>query len=382
MSVISQAKPEGSINRASITPARRRGPIVMIGLWVFLLISVIASIGIGQVDIAPDEIITILLDEIHVKPPSLTIGEFQLPAEYSTVQQGTVTIIRLPRVILGLLIGAALAVAGTLIQGMFRNPLADPGLIGISGGAAFTAASMIVLGNGALSGISDALNQVGIRPVPIAAFVGGIVTTLLIYRIATVNGRTSVPTMLLAGIAINSLAGAGIGLLISFADDNQVRDITFWNLGSLVDVTWDRVETTAPFIIISILPMLFLSRQLNALLLGETEAEHLGINVQRTKQLVVMLSAMAVGASVSAAGIIGFVGLVVPHLVRLMVGPDHRYVIPGSLLLGAGLLVTADLAARTLTGGSEILLGVVTALIGAPFFLYLLLRDRQRGALI
>ncbi|GAB4309333.1 MAG: iron ABC transporter permease [Phototrophicales bacterium] len=368
--------------RIQITPARRRGPLVMAGLWVFLIISTIASIGIGQVEIEPDQIITILLDEIHVASPTITIGDFNLPADYTTVQKGTVTIIRLPRVILGLMVGAALAAAGTLIQGMFRNPLADPGLIGISGGAAFSAALMIVLGNTVFSGLSDLLNQFGIRPVPIAAFLGGIITTFLIYRLATVNGRTSVPTMLLAGIAINSLAGAGIGLLISFADDNQVRDITFWNLGSLVDVTWERVETTAPFILISILPMLFLSRQLNALLLGETEAQHLGVNVQRTKQAVVLLSALAVGVSVSAAGIIGFVGLVVPHLVRLMVGPDHRYVIPGSLLLGAGLLVTADLAARNLTGGSEILLGVVTALIGAPFFLYLLLRDRQRGALI
>jgi iron complex transport system permease protein len=375
--------------------AQRKSLILLGILTALLLIVSIASIGTGQLPIAPDEVITILVDEagtilednlgIRIRLNiTFNIGDiFTYPADYTTIQRGTLINIRLPRVVLGLLIGASLAVAGAAIQGMFRNPLADPGLIGISAGSAFATALIIVLGNTALlKPISDTLEAMNIPIRPLASFAGGMLTTLLIYRVATLNGRTSVPTMLLAGIALNALAGAGVGMLVSFADDNEIRDITFWQLGSLVDATWARVEMSLPFILLSLVPMLFLSRPLNALLFGETEAEHLGFNVQVIKQVIVVLVAIAVGTGVAAAGIIGFVGLVVPHLIRLMAGPDHRHVIPSSMLLGAALLVVADLIARTIAGGREIPLGVVTALIGAPFFLYLLLKDRQQGTLL
>lgn len=384
-----QTNTESQDERAHVDAFHRRGVLVLIVLAALLAATSLLSVGTGQVTIHPDQAITIILDELNVTLPfemRLGIGEdsFDLPAAYdSPVQDGTLIGIRLPRVVLGVLIGGSLAAAGTLIQGMFRNPLADPGLIGISGGAAFFAALAIVLGNGE-SVIGEAARWMEARHIPVipaAAFSGGLLTTFLIYRIATVHGRTSVATMLLAGIALNALAGAGIGMLIARADDNEIRDIAFWNLGSLVGATWDKVEVVLPFIILAILPMPFLARPLNALLLGDTEAEHLGFNVERVKLLVVVLAAFAVGAGVAVAGIIGFVGLVVPHLTRMLVGPDHRYVIPGSALLGAVLLTAADLVARMSATG-EIPLGVVTALIGAPFFIFLLLRDRRRGALI
>lgn len=386
MSAISRPQPrEAPPLRRTIPNIRRKGVILTASLSALLLIVSLLSIGSGQLPIAVDQVVTILADEAGIQPDvSFSLGEsFSYPAEYSTVQRGTLINIRLPRVVLGLLIGASLAAAGATIQGMFRNPLADPGLIGISAGSAFAAALVIVLGNTAtLSPLVGRLDEIGVPLRPIASFIGGVLTTLLIYRLATVNGRTSVPTMLLAGIALNALAGAGVGMLVAFADDSEIRDITFWQLGSLVDGSWERVETVVPFILISLVPMLWLSRPLNALLFGETEAEHLGFNIQRTKQFIIVLAAVAVGTGVAVAGIVGFVGLVVPHLIRLLAGPDHRYVIPGSMLLGAALLVGADLIARTIAEGREIPLGVVTALIGAPFFLYLLLKDRERGTLI
>ncbi len=377
VNVLEQTRPNTNISRKNV--------LLLGGLSLLLVAVCVLSVGTGQFAIAPDEVVTILGDEIGLRPNiSFRMGDvFVYPAEYTTIQRGTLINIRLPRVVLGLLIGASLAAAGAAIQGMFRNPLADPGLIGISAGSAFATALVIVLGNtAALQPTADALESIGVPLRPLASFAGGVLTTLLIYRLATVNGRTSVPTMLLAGIAFNALAGAGVGMLVSFADDNEIRDITFWQLGSLVDSTWGRVETALPFILVSLIPMLFLSRPLNALLFGENEAEHLGFNVQVTKQVIVVLAAIAVGTGVAVAGIIGFVGLVVPHLIRLIAGPDHRHVIPGSMLLGAALLVGADLIARTIAEGREIPLGVVTALIGAPFFLYLLLQDRQRGTLL
>jgi iron complex transport system permease protein len=203
-------------------------------------------------------------------------------------------------------------------------------------------------------------------------------TTLLIYRLATSGGRTQVATMLLAGIAINAIAGAGIGLMTFIANDDQLRDITFWSLGSLGRASWPNIGAMLPLVLIALLPLLMLSRPLNALLLGEAEAGHLGVDVQRIKTLVVLAVALAVGAGVAVAGIIGFVGLVVPHLLRLMAGPDHRIVLPGAALLGAALLVGTDLLARTIAVPAEVPIGIMTALVGGPFFLWLLLRDRKQ----
>jgi iron complex transport system permease protein len=278
--------------------------------------------------------------------------------------------IRLPRVVLGVLVGAGLSVSGAAMQGLFRNPLADPALVGISSGAALGAVVTIVLGTALPDGWAE---MAGPFLLPLAAFAGGALATLLVYRLATSGGRTSVATMLLAGVAINAVAGAGTGLMTFLADDDQLRDLMFWTLGSLGGATWTRLAVVAPLILIGVAVTLPLARPLNALLLGEAEAGHLGIDTQRVKRRVITLAALVVGAATAVSGIIGFIGLVVPHLLRLALGPDHRLLLPGSALLGA------DLLARTVVAPAELPIGIVTALVGGPFFLWLLLRDRQRN---
>jgi iron complex transport system permease protein len=281
--------------------------------------------------------------------------------------------IRLPRVVMGILVGAALAVAGATMQGLFRNPLADPGIVGVSSGASLGAISMIVLGNGVLAPVTMAF---GIYALPLAAFLGGLVTTMLLYRVATRRGQTSIATMLLAGIALGALAAALGGMLVYVADDQQLRSLTFWQLGSLGGSTWTKVLAAGPIIGAALVASLFLSRGLNALALGEASARHLGIPVQRMKNVAIVAVAAAAGASVAVSGGIGFVGIVVPHLLRLLIGPDHRYLLPASALLGASLLLLADAVSRTIVVPAELPIGIVTAVVGAPFFLWILLRRR------
>jgi iron complex transport system permease protein len=256
---------------------------------------------------------------------------------------------------------------------VFRNPLADPGLVGVSAGAAVGAAAIIVLGDSIAGAVPFAV-------LPVAAFGGGLITTLALYAIATREGRTSVATMLLAGIALGALAGAVMGLFSFMSDDRQLRDLTFWSLGSLGGATWSKLQVVAPLVLPVLAATPFLARGLNALTLGEAEAFHLGIPVQRLKAAAILLVAVAVGGSVASAGMIGFVGIVVPHVLRLAAGPDHRFLLPASALLGAALLVGADIAARTLVAPAELPIGILTALLGAPFFLWLLLR-RERSVL-
>ncbi|RDL50577.1 Hemin transport system permease protein HmuU [Ensifer sp. M14] len=281
--------------------------------------------------------------------------------------------IRLPRAVLGMLVGASLAVSGVVMQGLFRNPLADPGLVGVSSGASLGAVLLIVLGS-AVFGPLFAL--FGFYALPVAAFIGGLVTTLLLYRIATRGGQTSVATLLLAGIALGALTGAFTGVLIFMADDKQLRDVTFWGLGSLAGANWTKIAAAAPIILLSLAVTPFLARGLNAITLGEAAAFHMGIPVQRMKNIAIVSVAAATGASVAVSGGIGFVGIVVPHLLRLVIGPDHRYLVPASALLGGTLLILADMIARTIASPAELPIGIVTAFIGAPFFLWILLRGR------
>ncbi|MEK0360783.1 MULTISPECIES: FecCD family ABC transporter permease [unclassified Pseudomonas] len=281
--------------------------------------------------------------------------------------------IRLPRALLGMAAGAVLALAGVAMQGLFRNPLADPGLIGVSSGAALGAA-MTIVGGELIGGISPLLEPYLLS---LSAFVGGLGVTALVYRLGRREGRTDVATMLLAGIALTALAGAMIGLFTYLADDSTLRTLTFWNLGSLNGASYARLW---PLLLVTVAVMCWLPRRaraLNALLLGESEARHLGFDVERLKRELVFCTALGVGAAVAAAGMIGFVGLVVPHLVRLLVGPDHRLLLPASALAGGSLLLLADLLARLVLVPAELPIGIVTALLGAPFFLYLLLRGRR-----
>lgn len=343
-----------------IAGRRRTGLLAVAGLTLACLLLTIVAIGQGAIAIAPGRVAEILMARL-TGDTSLLEGRDVL----------VVLNIRLPRVLLGLLVGAGLAVSGALMQGLFRNPLADPGLVGVSSGAGLAAAATIVLGDRFLAGT---MMKLPFAALPFGAFCGGLITTLALYLISTRGGRTSVATMLLAGVALGAMAGALTGLLSFISDDRQLRDLTFWSLGSLGGASWTKLSVVAPIILPLLLLMPLLARGLNGLMLGEAEAYHLGIPVQRIKALAILLVALAVGASVASAGMVGFVGIVVPHLIRLSVGPDHRLLLPLSALGGAMLLVGADIVARLIVVPAELPIGIVTATIGAPFFLWLLLR--------
>jgi iron complex transport system permease protein len=330
------------------------GLLLALALWLSLALGPV-SLPLGDTVRAALRLAGLPLDDEGLQQAELILGQ-----------------IRMPRTLLGLAVGAVLALCGVAMQGLFRNPLADPGLIGVSSGAALGAAVAIV-GGAALGGIPELFAPYLLS---LCAFLGGLVVTALVYRLGRRNGQTSVTTMLLAGIALNALAFACIGLFTYLADDATLRTLTFWNLGSLNGASYARLW---PLLLVTLAVALWLPRRaqaLNALLLGESEARHLGVAVERLKRELVFCTALGVGAAVAAAGMIGFIGLVVPHLVRLLVGPDHRVLLPASALAGASLLLLADLFARLILSPAELPIGIVTALIGAPFFLYLLLRGR------
>lgn len=264
------------------------------------------------------------------------------------------------------------------MQGLFRNPLADPSLVGVSSGAGLAAAVTIVIGDVFLPQIAGHLS---VEILPLAAFLGALVATFALYRLATRDHRTSIAIFLLGGIAIAALANSGIGLLVFVADDRQLRDVTFWLMGSLAGSTWPKAAAIAPALLLLAATVPFMARGLDLLVLGEAEAFHAGIPVQRLKVVAVIVVAAATGAAVSISGIIGFVGIVVPHLLRLAIGPAHRLLLPASMLLGAALLLLADTAARTIAAPAEIPIGIITAAVGAPFFLMMLLRQRAIATL-
>ena len=283
--------------------------------------------------------------------------------------------IRLPRLLLGVAAGAGLGLAGALMQGLFRNPLADPGLIGVSSGAALAAASFIVMGN---LWFPDLPRALGSWTLVSMAFMGGLVVTFLIYALAQSQGGTRMGLMLLAGIAVNALAGAGLGYLSFLATDEQLRNLQFWLLGSLVGARWSAVVLVGAVVILACGAGLTLARPLNAIALGEAQAVLLGVDVERTKRWAIWVCALAVGAVTATTGMIGFVGLIAPHWVRMVAGPDHRIVLPGSALLGAALVLAADAVARTAVKPAELPLGVLTAFIGVPMFLFMLRHFRGR----
>lgn len=287
--------------------------------------------------------------------------------------------IRIPRVVLGLLVGAVLAISGAALQGVFRNPLADPGLVGVSAGAALAAATTTVIGGTFLPTLVG--GAMLLLVLPVAAFGGALLATVLVLTLSRRHGRTDVTTMLLIGIAINALASAGTASLMAIATDAQLRSISFWLLGSLGGATWELLFATAPVMVLALLLLPRYARSLDLLLLGESEAAHLGVRVDIVKQRVVLLVALGVGAAVAASGLIGFVGLVVPHAVRLVLGPSHRHLLPLSAALGAVVLVVADTAARTLFAPIELPIGAMTAALGAPVFLHLVVRTRRQAAL-
>lgn len=335
---------------------------LFIALSLLCLLAVWLSLALGPVSLP-------LLDTLRAGLRLLGV-----PIQAEGLEQAELILgqIRLPRTLLGLVVGAVLAMSGVAMQGLFRNPLADPGLVGVSSGAALGAAVAIV-GGSWLGGIPDAVAPYLLS---ICAFIGGLGVTALVYRLGRRDGQTNVATMLLAGIALTALAASVVGLFTYLADDATLRTLTFWNLGSLNGASYQRLW---PLLLVAVLVACWLPRRaeaLNALLLGESEARHLGIEVEKLKRELVFCTALGVGAAVAAAGLIGFVGLVVPHMVRQLSGPDHRVLLPASLLAGAALLLFADLIARLALAPAELPIGIVTAFIGAPFFLFLLVRGR------
>ena len=283
--------------------------------------------------------------------------------------------IRLPRTILCMFIGAILAICGVVMQGLFRNPLAEPGIIGVSAGAALGGAFAIVVFADFSQNYPTLMN---LAALPFFAFLGGAFTTVLVYWLGTNKFGTSVTIMLLAGVAISALSGAAIGFMNFIADDQMLRDLTLWSMGSLAGANWSGIALAAVTLVLLMFWFQKKAMSLNALLLGESEAKHLGVPVQKLKRQLILLSAVGVGITVSISGAIGFIGLVIPHLGRMLAGPDHRSLLPISALMGALLLTAADMFARKAVAPAELPVGIVTALIGAPFFIYLLFQQKGK----
>ncbi len=324
-------------------------------LFFVLLVAGLVSLALGATSISPTEVLAVFFDVTSQQ------------GNASKVNQTILIDIRLPRMLLAILVGAGIATSGAAIQGLFRNPLADPALIGVSGGAAVFAAAFLVLGSG--------LTSLGLAG---SAFLGGLLTTWLVVEIGRRGG--SISSMLLAGIAINAIALSGVGILSYLSTDSELRSVAFWALGSLNGADWDAVAISG--IIVIVLVLFFLrSERLNAITLGESEAGHLGISVKKLRKEIIVLTALATGISVALCGVIAFIGLVVPHLIRLTLGSNHYIVIPGSALLGAILLLFADTLSRTLLSPAELPVGIITALLGGPFFIYLIMNQRIRTGL-
>lgn len=348
------------------TPGKPSGssrPEIFGILWILLIVATLVSVCIGAVPISLAELTGIISSKLGSAP-------FY---KYEEQQELVFWVIRLPRTVLGILVGAGLGMAGAALQGLFRNSLADPGLIGISSGASLFAALFILFHATYLTSLSGLF---GNYTLSIMAFAGACCTTLILFRLSQVGGQSMITTMLLLGVAINAFSGSVIGMLSYLASDEQLRNLTFWNLGSLGGASWNTVFTLAPFIILALTALPRLARPLNLLSLGESQAVHLGVDLKSVKRQVILFTTLAVGASVAVAGIIGFIGLIVPHIIRRIAGPDHRVVLLGSALGGAALLTLADTLSRTLVAPAELPIGILTGLVGTPVFVYLLLKEK------
>jgi iron complex transport system permease protein len=336
---------------AYLTP--RRFARVIGALLVLLVVTVVVSCGVGS--------------------ERIDLWNALVGASQENVDRLILLRIRVPRALLGVVVGAALSAAGTALQALLRNPLAEPHIIGVSGGAALGGVVALVIG-----GTADA-NRAWL--VPLGAFAGALATMAVVYRLGSVRGRVQPYTLLLAGVVCNGFTGALIMFVNAVADFFQAHNILFWLMGSLATQSYRLVAAIAVYVIAAVLWLLFHTRDFNALALGEEGAQQLGVNVQRTRRAAFVVSSFLVGAAVSVSGMIGFVGLIVPHVTRLLFGADYRLLLPASVILGGCFLVVADTVARTALGAVEIPVGVVTALCGGPFFLYLLRREgvRQLG---
>jgi len=332
---------------------------------IFIIVSLL-GIAIGSIDI-PIEIV------LRVLAAKLLPSDWIEIQDISESQQVIIWLIRTPRVIVAALVGAALAMAGVQMQGLFQNPLASPDIVGTSSGGAL----------GAVIALATGLASHSLFYLPIFAFAGAFLALFAVYALATRRGHTPIATLLLAGVALNAFIGAMTSLVITmvWVEYDAAREMIFWLMGGLDSRTWTHVWIALPGILVGSFIALFYTRELDILLMGQETAYSLGIDVEHVKRIILTSSALLTGTAVAVSGVIGFVGLIIPHIVRLSIGPKHRYLVPMSAFTGATFLILADLLARTLQRPQEIRLGILTAAFGAPFFLYLLLRYRQESKL-
>ncbi|WP_372435302.1 FecCD family ABC transporter permease [Tomitella cavernea] len=343
---------------AARNPRRRRTVIVLAATAVALVVLAVLAACLGQVPVDPGEVVGSILHRVG-------IDWFAMPAHPNG--DAALWEVRFPRVVLAMLVGASLGCAGAVLQGVFANPLAEPGVIGVSAGAAVGASSVILIGGTFSSGWAIAA----------AAFAGGLGTTLLVYGLARADGRTEVVTVILTGVAVNAVAGGLIAYFTFVASPAAREQIVFWQLGTLGGADWEAVGVVAPLAVAGVVGSMLLARKLDLLALGEGPARHLGVDVERVRRWAIVIVGVLVAAGVAFTGIIAFVGLVVPHAFRMLIGPSHRMLIPASTIGGAVVLLAADIGARTLVSNADLPLGMLTSLVGGPFFFWLLHRTRR-----
>jgi len=339
--------------------------LFFLSMIFILFILLIIGVSYGPVKITIFNVLVIIFQEFG----------FLKDIFISDINKIVLLDIRLPRVVLGAIVGLALGTSGAILQGLFRNPLVDPGFIGVSSGAAvgamfailFTQVIQLYFWNFLIPFI-----------LPILAIIGSFITTILVYKMSKVDGKTNIMTMLLSGIAVNAISGSIIGLFVSVSSDIQLRSFTFWTLGGLDNADWFVVFLTALFVTIPLIMVFKMKYELDIFMLGDSEAHHLGLNVEALKKKIILMSSIMVGISVSFCGMIGFIGLVTPHLVRLFIGPKHKLLIPGAALLGAIILSLSDLIAKSIIAPAQLPLGVITSAIGAPFFIWLIINQKKR----
>lgn len=331
--------------------------LVTLGLWLVLCVTFATSQG--SVAITPDRVAAIIATRvINISPTPI----------WKAAEEAIIWDIRLPRVLTAVIVGAALSAAGLIFQGLLRNPMADPYIIGTSGGAALGATIAMLLPFGG--------TWLGFTPIPVFAFVGALLAVIAVYNIARVGPTAPVTPLLLSGFALSSMMAALMSFLMLLSGD-ALRKVVLWTMGGVSTAGWMPLTVVTPVVMLGILVAYGMARDLNAFLLGEEQAAYLGVRVEQRKLALLMVGSLLTGAAVSVSGLVGFVGLVVPHVTRLILGPDHRLLLPASTLLGGSFLVLADLIARILLSPTELPVGIVTAMMGAPFFIYLLRRSKR-----
>jgi iron complex transport system permease protein len=341
----------------------KRWKLILIALVIALFFIVIVSLNIGYSLISFSEILSIIGNQFPLVNSTID------PNAFSSVNQAIILQIRLPRILAGVVIGAGLAASGVLYQGVFKNPMADPFVLGVSTGASVGAGVGILFGSG--------LSLLGFPVTQLAAFIAAIVTVFVVYNISRVGSRVPEMSLLLSGIAITIFLSAVFQVMLVLAPSTQLHSLVNWTIGGIANVGWSDIWKISPFVIIGVIISYFFSRDLNMISLGSDTAQHLGVNTERTKKILLTLGAMMTAAAVSISGSIGFVGLMIPHITRLIMGPDHRLLLPASVIVGAIFLVVCDALARILTGAAELPVGAITALAGGPFFILLLRKKKM-----